>query len=392
MLSVIMKKIIKKIPRVLSKTGVFYANLRYQIKKSTGFLHPPMILPYIGFGNSKHLEVKGRVLEDKGIATPQEEDSIWQNFVAMYKRYTSEYIPHVQVKVHFHGVEKIVETDENGYFNTIFHLSEPLSNEPLWREVHLELLDKVIKRQKKTEATGKVLIPPKGIDFGIISDIDDTILVSKATEFRKKIRLMLLKNAHTRLPFKGVSAFYCALQKGSSGKEDNPIFYVSSSSWKLYDLLLDFCKVKKIPVGPFLLRNSRLDQYKFISSIHKVHKMEKIENIIGTYKELKFILIGDSGQKDAEIYHQVVKSFPGRVLAIYIRHVSTEIREAEINKITLELSNKKIPLVLVKDTNEAARHALKNGYIHAASIPEISTEVKREEETLTPLEHIVGVE
>ncbi|MDQ3395141.1 MAG: DUF2183 domain-containing protein [Bacteroidota bacterium] len=387
-----MNRIIKKVPKALSKTGVFYANMRYRIKKAFGFLNPPMILPYIGFGNSKHIIVKGRVMEDKGIATPQEEDSIWENMVAMYKRYTSENIPHVCLNVKFHGEEKIVKTDENGYYSTFFHLSEPLSNEPLWHEVHLELLDKVVKGQKATRATGRILVPPKGIDFGIISDIDDTILVSKATDFKKKIRLMLLKNAYTRLPFKGVSAFYCALQKGSSGKEDNPIFYVSSSSWKLYDLLLDFCKVKKIPIGPFLLRNSRLDQYKFISSIHKVHKMEKIENIIGTYKELKFILIGDSGQKDAEIYHQVVKDYPGRILAIYIRHVSTEVREAEISKISSQLSKQGIPLVLVKDTYEAAKHALANGYIHDSSIPEISTIIEKEEQTLTPLEQIVGVE
>lgn len=387
-----MPRLIKKIPRVLSRTGVFYAKLRYGIKKSLGFLNPPKILPYTGFGNSKHVFLQGRVLEDKGIAKPQTEDSIWDNMKAMLKRYTSENIPHVRLLASFQGFEKEIITDKNGYFKVEFHLKDPLPNDVNWQEVQLELLDEVVKNQNVTTATGSILVPPKGIAYGVISDVDDTILVSKATDFKKKIRLMLLKNAHTRLPFKGVSMFYTALQKGASGVEYNPIFYVSSSSWNLYDLLVDFCFVKKIPMGPFLLRNSRLDQFKFISSIHKVHKMEKIESIIGTYKELPFILIGDSGQKDAEIYHQVVKDFPGRVKAIYIRHVSDETRESQVLQIRDKLLALNIPLLLVKDTKEAAIHALKKGYIHADSIPEISKEITHEEESLSTLEQIVGVE
>ncbi|CAN5224037.1 App1 family protein [soil metagenome] len=387
-----MPRLFRKIPRILSKTGILYTRLRYFIKKKLGLLRPPKILPYTGFGNTKKLQLRGIVLEDKGIAKPQKEDSIWQNMVAMYKRYTSESIPHVKLKANFQGLEKEVTTDENGYFSVEFQPPNPIKNNSSWQDVDLELLDKVVKKQQQVKATGKVLIPNETLQFGVISDVDDTILVSKATNFRKKIRLMLLKNAHTRLPFKGVSAFYCALRKGNTGKEDNPIFYVSSSSWKLYDLLIDFCLAKNIPMGPFLLRNSRLDQFKFLSSIHKVHKMEKIESIIATYKDLKFILIGDSGQKDTEIYHQVVKDFPGRVLAIYIRHVSTEARESEIKKISEKLSQQNIPLVLVKDTNEAALHALKHNFIHPDCISEISKEIKLEEHTLSPIEHIVGVE
>jgi phosphatidate phosphatase APP1 len=129
-----------------------------------------------------------------------------------------------------------------------------------------------------------------------------------------------------------------------------------------------------------------------LSSIHKVHKMEKIESIIATYDNLKFILIGDSGQKDAEIYQQVVKDFPGRVKAIYIRHVSGEKRESAISQIQYNLKKHNIPLVLVNDTNEAAIHAYKSGFIHADSIPDISTEIKLEEHELSPIEQIVGVE
>src|SRR5690606_10303721 len=121
--------------------------------------------------------------------------------------------------------------------------------------------------------------------------------------------------------------------KGKTGKYFNPIFYVSSSSWKLYDLLVDFCDVKNIPKGPFFLRSSRLDQYKFISSIHTDHKLTQIEKILSVYKSLKFILIGDSGQKDPEIYAQVVKDYPGRIEAIFIRDVSKKGRDERVNQL-----------------------------------------------------------
>lgn len=80
------------------------------------------------------------------------------------------------------------------------------------------------------------------------------------------------------LPFKGVSAFYQALQKGKEGTANNPIFYVSSSPWNLYDLLLHFCEVHDIPKGPFLLRDLGVSTGKFIKTRHIDYKVKKIEN------------------------------------------------------------------------------------------------------------------
>ena len=69
--------------------------------------------------------------------------------------------------------------------------------------------------------------------YGVISDIDDTVLQSKATSYLQAARLLFLENARTRLPFAGVAAFYQAMQKGL-GNQFNPIFYVSSSPWNVF--------------------------------------------------------------------------------------------------------------------------------------------------------------
>src|SRR5690606_25786914 len=102
--------------------------------------------------------------------------------------------------------------------------------------------------------------------LGIISDIDDTILISHSTSLIKKLRLMLLKNASTRLPFEGVAAFYRALHRGINSNCLNPLFYVSSSEWNLYDLLIDFCNHQHIPKGTFMLHDLKVGILKLFKS------------------------------------------------------------------------------------------------------------------------------
>jgi phosphatidate phosphatase APP1 len=361
----------RKFSRFLSKSAVKVDYLRYHVKRKFGWLGTPVILPYLSFGNSHGFVLRGRVMEDQGLANPDQLDSIWQNFSAMVKRHSYSEIPEVSLSVKFNGVEKIITTDDQGYFRVVFELNETLSSLKEWHEVDLKLLDKVVKDQPEVVARGKVLISQQKSQFGIISDVDDTILISHSPHLMKKLKLMVSKNAHTRLPFEGVAAFYRALQSGGSGKFYNPIFYVSSSSWLLYDLLLDFCKVRNIPLGPFLLRNSRLDQYKFITSMHRGHKLEKIEQVLSTFSDMKFILLGDSGQKDPEIYKTVVQDFPNRIEKIYIRDVSGERRHKEILKYVDELKDKGVEMVLVQDTISAAIHAASCGYIQASCLNDI---------------------
>jgi phosphatidate phosphatase APP1 len=297
----------------------------------------------------------------------------------MYRRYTSDFVPNVKIRATFQEQVKEGYTDDEGYFNFHFEPREPLPEKNDWFDVHFKLLDKVVRKQKPVETSGKVMVSELNSQFGIISDVDDTILVSRATTLIRKLRLLLLKNAHTRLPFEGVAAFYHALRKGNNNTSFNPIFYVSSSSWKLYDLLIEFAAKRGIPPGPFLLRASRIDHYRFISNIHGNHKLKKIEHIMSTYSKIKFILIGDSGQKDPEIYDQVVKDYPGRVEAIYIRDVSKEGRDLEVKKLAENLLNEGIEMVFVQDTEEAARHALEKGYISEAGLREIVGEKARDE-------------
>lgn len=374
----------KKVYKYLGKTANKADYYRFRLKQRTGLLGRPKILPYLGFGNEDRIYLRGQVLEDKGLATPKDQQNKWQNAKAMYKRYTSNEAPRVQLRINFQGHSTLVQTDREGYFSLHLKNRQVYTPGHEWQKVKIELLDRLIKNQGLVSATGEILVSGEENQVGIISDVDDTILVSRATSLYKKLRLMLFKNAKTRLPFEGIAAFYRALYQGTSPGQINPIFYVSSSSWKLFDLLQDFCREQGIPKGPFLLRDSRMDQFKLITSMHEGHKLMQVKRIMEMYPYKSFILIGDSGQKDAEIYTEITRRYPGRVKTIYIRNVSHAERWKEIKPLVKQVGRAGVEMLLVKDTVEAAEHAQSRGYITPESLPVIKGE--REQELQAPSE------
>jgi len=190
----------------------------------------------------------------------------------------------------------------------------------------------------------------------------------------------MLGNARTRLPFPGVAAFYRALRDGVTGDEKNPIYYVSSSPWNIFDVIAEFMAIQKIPRGPLLLRDWDIGWGLLSSSRHLEHKATPIRNIMKLFPELKFILIGDSSQHDPEIYRQIVAEFPERVKAIYIRDVTVNPeRSAQVKKLAEEVLAADSVLVLAEHTLDAARHAAEQGWIKSESLAEISEEKRADE-------------
>jgi phosphatidate phosphatase APP1 len=235
-----------------------------------------------------------------------------------------------------------------------------------------------------------VLLPPATAAFGVISDMDDTVLQSRVTNFLRAARLLLLENARTRLPFPGVAAFYRALVAGTGGGAGNPIFYVSSSPWNIYDVIADFLEAQEIPAGPLLLRDWDL---RGMGGRHHRHKSQHIAEILETYPGLPFVLVGDSGQEDPEIYSAIVREHPGRILAIYIRDVSKDpVRIAAIGALADQVREGGTPLVLADDTLAAARHAAEHGWIREDALGEVGEEKRADEGTSGAKVETPGVE
>jgi len=200
-------------------------------------------------------------------------------------------------------------------------------------------------------------------------------------------RNTFLMNSRTRLPFAGVAAFYQALRRGT-GESLNPIFYVSSSMWNLYDMLYDFFVVRGIPLGPLFLVDAGITREQFIMPGHRRHKIAAIETLLATYPNLKFILIGDSTQKDPAIYLEIIEKHPGRILASYIRDVAL-LPHQKAEAMAQQAREHGVDMLTVKDTLAAAVHAADHGFIDPDALDAIAADTEEDRKAPTPLEQAV---
>ena len=167
------------------------------------------------------------------------------------------------------------------------------------------------------------------------------------------------------MPFEGTTELYRALVAGPGGRARNPVFYVSKSPWNLYDVLVEFLDRQELPRGPLLLRDMGL-----YSEAPLDHKTSAIEKILATFQTLPFVLIGDSGERDPDIYLQLAARFPGRIRAIYIRDVgSGSLRRRQIDALVEDARRRGTEMVLVTHAREALAHARARGLAAPATAP-----------------------
>ncbi len=350
--------------------------LKVYLKQRLGWLDVPKILPYRGFGNETDVFISGMVIEDKGLAKPKDSQKFWKNLIATIKRFSSDEIPQVKIRAEFLGHAQTAETDELGFFSFRFHVPDKTKElqTKKWHTVHFELLDQIVEEQPQIHATGEVRIIKPAQQRIIVSDIDDTVMISHSTQTFRKLRLMLFKNALTRIPFPGVTIFYKALAAGKSEQDDNPFFFVSSSEWNLYDLLDDFFSFNHIPKGVLMLRKLNYSIYQFWKSGggNHEHKYENIRSLFDFYPEQRFILIGDSGQRDPIIYSRIATEFPGRVESVYIRQIRSKSYMNGQENLPEKMAETGASYIEVKNTQEAFNHASEKGYVATASPEDVN--------------------
>jgi phosphatidate phosphatase APP1 len=315
-----------------------------------------VITPYRGFGRDpfdsaqgrREMLVRGRVLVEKRVTRATEAEALWRNIVNTYRRFQSDEVAGARVLARHRDAVVQTVTDDEGYFQVRLEPQE-LDAQSLWHEVQLEVPGTDVR------ALAHVMMPPADAEFAVISDIDDTIVHTNATSLIGMVR-SVIRNAAARTPFEGVTALYRALHR-----DRNPIFYVSSSPWNLYDLLHDFMNVNSIPHGPMFLQDWGIDEKTFLLASHEDHKLAQIQTLIDYYADRRFVLIGDSGQHDPEIYLRVIQAHPARIVAAFIRDVTPDLRDQGVARIIEQSNAAGVEMLYVRDSMEALTHARRLG-------------------------------
>jgi phosphatidate phosphatase APP1 len=166
---------------------------------------PVTILPYLGYGTSEKLMLCGRVLQDEGFRPITGSERRLRNLVEFVKRLESDELPGARLRATFGGQSVETVSDREGYFSVEFEAPGAAAG---WHEIWLELLD------LPAAETGRVFVPSDDAEFGVVSDLDDTVIQSDVTKKLRMLVKLALSNAHTRKPFEGVAAFYRALHRG----------------------------------------------------------------------------------------------------------------------------------------------------------------------------------
>lgn len=319
------------------------------------------IQAYRGYGSSDRVFLMGRVFRQPGFGATLREEWLRRDLLDLLRRLLRKPIAGARVRVRYKGTTAVVETDRHGFFRVDMNLGE-MPSDVTWHAVELSL---DYPTDERATTTGEFFTPTRSASYGVISDIDDTVVYTGVANTLKMMWRLFAQGADSRVIFPGVPALYQGFHDGPGGNAGNPLVYVSRGPWSIYQVLVEMFRMHRIPNGPILiLREWGMKRGSLLPRRARDHKLDAIRHVMGLYQGLKFVLVGDSGQHDPEIYTRILRAHPDRILAIYIRDVSADPQRSEaIARLAEEAREAGCELVLSDDNQVLAKHAVAQGLI-----------------------------
>lgn len=308
------------------------------------------IQPYIGYANKNHISCYGRVLKKRTI---YDRTSFFFNILNSYKRIESDEIPHCEITYTINGYSNKTTTNSEGFY--LINEKLPFEIKEFQQTIQLAITDAKYANNKVV-SDGTILIPDNNAKYAFVSDIDDTILHTNVLSFLKlKVFFnSFFLSAAKRKTIKDTPVWYQQLHQNM-----NPFFYVSHSPWNLYDYLLEFLQINKYPQGVVLLRDFG-KKAKDAFQNYATHKKDETEKLLHHFPHLQFVLIGDGGEKDADIYLDLHQKYPDRIKAIFIHRLGEAKHQARIDKLK---NGKESFFFFIKDVEEAMQISKQIGLI-----------------------------
>lgn len=317
----------------------------------------PILQLYRGYANEEELIVMGHVFRRTYEYDFQKKN--FRNATSIINQFRIKTLKNFDIYLKCGQQEIHTKTLDDGYFKFCI---------PLEKETHFGWMEYEVSIKDEDETItekGSFIRPHKG-KLGIISDIDDTFLISHTQNFFKKIYILLFKNVNDRKVFTDVVPHYQALSSAgrNNKEEENAFFYVSSSEWNLYRFIVKFTKIHKLPRAVILLKDIKRGITDFFMSGrgNHDHKFDKIKHVLEFYPNLKYVLLGDDSQHDPILYERICKIFPVTVKAVYIRQTGKHQKNAT-KVIMKNLENLEVSVCYYKDSSEAIMHSKSIGLI-----------------------------
>ena len=302
------------------------------------------IEPYIGHGGPEGVVVRGRVLDNPPATEAEDGEGIRAAVRRTARGFLTNELPGVPLRVTVAGASAETVTDAEGYFLVRVRTAPEALVSP-WTQGVVELCGDYRGLTGPRRASVEVRVPSAAARFGIVSDVDDTILETGVQRVRRMVLQTFTGSSLTRTAFPGSVELYQDLAAGV-----NPVFYVSSSPWNLHAFLVAFLRHRGFPLGPVLLRDL------LGTWAGREQKHDRIREVLDLYPDLPFVLLGDSGERDPEIYADIVRAYPGRILAVYIREVRLDPGDGRVETVSDAWASD-VPFVLAADTDAVRRHA-----------------------------------
>lgn len=202
----------------------------------------------------------------------------------------------------------------NTHTNSGGYVDFPVKNhglEPGWQTVRIEA-------EGAEPVDAEVLILEPGTRFGVVSDIDDTILVTMLPRAVTAAYNSWFVRTNARKPVPGMTEFYETIREEHP---EIPFFYVSTGAWNTFHSLVNFIAKHALPKGPMLLTDWGPTQTSMFRSGQE-HKRVQLRNLVIDFPDITWILVGDDGQHDPFIYGNFAEEHPDRVAALAIRQLS----------------------------------------------------------------------
>lgn len=286
-----------------------FHDFRARRARKRGYL--ATIIPYTGYGSTSWVRILARVVlaKDPRPGSRAEKKHLKrEESVRGWRSFTSVHVAHATVTVDIAGEKHEVRTDRGGVIDTRIDVSL----NPGWHTITLSL------RESERDFHAPVFVVAPHTSFGIISDVDDTVMVTALPRPLLAAWNTFVLNEHARVPTPGMSVLLDRLARQGEG---TPVVYLSTGAWNVAPTLRRFLSRNLFPPGPLLLTDwGPTHDRLFRSGIE--HKRTNLNRLAAEFPNLKWVLVGDDGQHDENLYAEFVAEHPENVAAVVIRQLS----------------------------------------------------------------------